>query len=63
MLDFTRHEDTLSLRLLVLHEDAERESRVLGRSRTGAQPGREDLCTIVSTKDDWEPCSEVDVSR
>jgi hypothetical protein len=53
MLDFTQHPDEPSLRLLVLHDDAEREfdyvsgaERVLGRAATEGW-------TVVSIRDDW----------
>ena len=53
MLDFTQHQDKPSLRLLVLHVDAEREfdyvsgaERVLDRAATSGW-------TVVSVKNDW----------
>ena len=39
MLDFTQHEDKPALRLLVLHDDDEREFDYTGGSREGARPG------------------------
>jgi len=53
MLDFTRREDRPFLRLLVLHDDAEREfSYTAGAEQALERAAREDW-TVVSMKDDW----------
>ena len=53
MLDFSQHEDRPSLRLLVLHDDAEREfDYVSGAERALDRAGTEGW-TVVSIKDDW----------
>ncbi len=53
MLDFTFHEDKPFLRLLVLHDDAEREfDYTSGAERAIAKAGA-DSWTLVSVKDDW----------
>jgi hypothetical protein len=53
MLDFTQHPDNPTLRLLVLHDDPEREfdyvtgaERALDRAATSGW-------TVVSIKNDW----------
>ena len=53
MLDFTQHHDKPSLRLLVLHDDAEREfSYVEGAERALEQAGNSGW-TVVSIRNDW----------
>jgi len=53
MLDFTQHEDKPYLRLLVLHDDAEREfDYTAGAERALERAGREGW-TTVSVRDDW----------
>jgi phosphoglycolate phosphatase-like HAD superfamily hydrolase len=53
MLDFTQHEDKPYLRLLVLHDDAEREfDYTSGAERALERAGREGW-TTVSVRDDW----------
>ena len=53
MLDFTQHHDKPSLRLLVLHDDAEREfSYVEGAERALEQAGSSGW-TVVSIQRDW----------
>ena len=53
MLEFTQHEDKSSMRLLVLHDDADREfDYATGAERALEQAGR-DGWTIASMKDDW----------
>jgi hypothetical protein len=53
MLDFTQHSDKPSLRLLVLHDDSEREFDY----RTGAEQALERAddqgWTVVSVQNDW----------
>jgi phosphoserine phosphatase len=54
MLDFTQHDDRPSLRLLVLHDDAEREfDYVSGAERALDQAGTSGW-TLVSIKNDWD---------
>jgi phosphoglycolate phosphatase-like HAD superfamily hydrolase len=53
MLDFTRQEGLPSLRLLVLHDDAEREfAYTAGAEKSLERADRDDL-TVVSMKNDW----------
>ena len=53
MLHFTQHRDLPSLRLLVLHDDDEREfAYTTGAEQALDQAGR-DGWTVVSVKDDW----------
>jgi hypothetical protein len=53
MLDFTQHPDTPSLRLLVLHDDAEREfDYTSGAEKALAEAKKRDW-TVVSMKDDF----------
>ena len=54
MLDFTRHDDKPFLRLLVLHDDAEREfDYTRGAEQALEQAGR-DGWTTVSVRNDWD---------
>jgi hypothetical protein len=48
MLHFTQHADKPSLRLLVLHDHAEREFA----DTTGAEQAADDGCTVISVKRD-----------
>ena len=53
MLDFTVHADRPSLRLLVLHDDAEREfAYTAGAEKSLARADRDGL-TVVSMSNDW----------
>jgi phosphoserine phosphatase len=53
MLQFTRHKDKPSLRLLVLHDDGKREfDYTTGAEQALEQAGNDDW-TIVSMKNDW----------
>src|SRR3954466_11888751 len=53
MLDFTHHEERPVLRVLVLHDDAEREfDYVTGAEAALERAGREGS-TVASIKDDW----------
>jgi hypothetical protein len=53
ILDFTRHQDKPSLRLLVVHDDAEREfAYTAGAEQALAKAGPAG-CTTVSVRDDW----------
>jgi phosphoglycolate phosphatase-like HAD superfamily hydrolase len=53
MLDFTRHEDTPFLRLLVLHDDAEREFAYTSGAEQALERADAHGWTIVSVKNDW----------
>jgi phosphoserine phosphatase len=53
MLDFTHHEDRPFLRLLVLHDDAEREFDYTGGSEEALERADQNGWTVVSIKDDW----------
>jgi len=53
MLEFTRHADKPFLRLLILHDDADREfSYTAGAEKALEQAARDDW-TVVSMKNDW----------
>jgi hypothetical protein len=53
MLDFTQHADKPFLRLLVVHDDADREfAYTAGAEKALDQAGR-DSWTVVSMRDDW----------
>ena len=53
MLEFTQHADRPHLRLLVLHDDAEREFDYAAGAEAGPRAGRSEGWTVVSIKDDW----------
>ena len=53
MLDFTRHPDKPSLRLLVLHDDGEREFDYTSGAEQALEKAGSDGWTVVSVKDDW----------
>ena len=53
MLDFTQHADKPSLRLLVLHDDAEREFDYTAGAEQALERPRRDGWTVVSIKNDW----------
>ena len=53
MLDFTQHEDKPSLRLLVLHDDAEREFDYTTGAEQALERAGEMGWTVVSVKNDW----------
>ena len=53
MLDFTQHPDKPSLRLLVLHDDAEREFDYTSGADQAIEKANSDGWTIVSVKNDW----------
>ena len=53
MLDFTRHPDRPSLRLLVLHDDGEREFDYTTGSEQALEKAASDGWTVVSVRDDW----------
>jgi phosphoserine phosphatase len=53
MLDFTRHEDKPFLRLLVLHDDREREFAYTSGAEQALDRAAKDGWTVVSVRDDW----------
>jgi len=53
MLDFARHADSPFLRLLVLHDDADREFAYTSGAESALEQARRDRWTVVSMKDDW----------
>ena len=53
MLRFTGGKGRPALRLLVLHDDADREFDYVGGAETALQHARDDSWTVVSMKDDW----------
>jgi hypothetical protein len=53
MLGFSQHEDKPFLRLLVLHDDAEREFDYTAGAEQALEQAHEDDWTVVSVKNDW----------
>jgi phosphoserine phosphatase len=53
MLDFTSHADKPTLRLLVLHDDGEREFEYTSGADKALKQAEADGWTIVSIKNDW----------
>jgi FMN phosphatase YigB (HAD superfamily) len=53
MLDFTRHEAKPTLRLLVLHDDAEREFAYTAGAEKSLERARSERWTVVSMANDW----------
>ena len=53
MLEFTNHDDKPSLRLLVLHDDAEREFDYTAGAEQALERAGQDGWTVVSIKNDW----------
>ena len=53
MLDYTQHADKPTLRLLVLHDDAEREFAYTSGAEHALERAAESGWTVVSVKDDW----------
>jgi hypothetical protein len=53
MLDFTLHEDRPFLRLLVLHDDAEREFDYTEGAEQGLEQADKDGWSVVSVSNDW----------
>jgi phosphoserine phosphatase len=53
MLEFAQHEDRLSLRLLVDHDDGEREFEYSNGAEKSVEKAHQRGWTIVSMKDDW----------
>ena len=53
MLDFTQHDDKPVLRLLLLHDDAEREYDYVAGAEQALERAAKRDWTVVSIKDDW----------
>ena len=53
MLQFTKHDDKPSLRLLVLHDDGEREFNYTSGAEQALEQADKDGWTVVSIKNDW----------
>ena len=53
MLDFTQHQDKVSLRLLVLHDDADREFEYTSGAEQALERADSSGWTTVSIKNDW----------
>jgi phosphoserine phosphatase len=53
MLDFTQHPDKPSLRLLVLHDDADREFDYTSGAERALERAEKSGWTVVSVKNDW----------
>ena len=53
MLHFTQHKDKPFLRLLILHDDAEREFDYTAGAEQALQRAEQDGWTVVSVKNDW----------
>ena len=53
MLDFTQHDDKPFLRLLVLHDDAEREFEYTSGAEQALDRASAADWTVISMKDDW----------
>jgi hypothetical protein len=53
MLDFTQHADKPCLRLLVLHDDADREFGYTAGAEESLERARGQDWTVVSMKSDW----------
>jgi phosphoglycolate phosphatase-like HAD superfamily hydrolase len=53
MLDFTRHADKPFLRLLVLHDDADREFAYTAGAERAVERAAREGWTVVSMKNDW----------
>ena len=54
MLDFTQHDDKPFLRLLVLHDDPDRELAYTGGAEQALERADAGGWTVISIKDDWE---------
>ena len=53
MLDFAQHQDKLSCRLLVVHDDGDREFDYTSGAEQALERADTSGWTIVSIKDDW----------
>ena len=58
MLEFTQHADKPTLRLLVLHDDAEREFDYTTGAEQALERAGDDGWTVVSIKNDWATSSD-----
>ena len=54
MLQFTQHPDKPFLRLLVLHDDGEREFAYTTGAERALEQADAEGWTVVSMKDDWD---------
>jgi FMN phosphatase YigB (HAD superfamily) len=54
MLDYTQHGDKPSLRLLLLHDDPEREFAYTSGSERALERAAAESWTVVSLRDDWD---------
>ena len=53
MLEFAHLEERPSMRLLILHDDAEREFDYTSGAEQALERARDEGWTVVSIKDDW----------
>ena len=53
MLQFTKHADKPTLRLLILHDDDEREFDYTSGAEQALEQAGKDGWTVVSVKNDW----------
>ncbi|MDQ1651744.1 MAG: hypothetical protein QOI35_944 [Cryptosporangiaceae bacterium] len=53
MLDFTQHQDRPFLRLLVLHDDADREFDYIGGAEQALERAHANAWTVISITNDW----------
>ena len=53
MLDFAQHHDKPSLRLLLLHDDGEREFDYTSGAENALEKARKEGWTVISIKNDW----------
>ena len=53
MLQFTKHADKPTLRLLILHDDNEREFDYTSGAEQALEQAGKDGWTVVSVKNDW----------
>jgi hypothetical protein len=53
MLEFTYHADKPTLRLVILHDDSEREFDYTTGAEQALKQAGTDGWTVVSIKDDW----------
>jgi len=53
MLQFTKHDDKPTLRLLVLHDDDKREFDYTAGAELALEQAGQDGWTVVSVKNDW----------
>ena len=53
MLQYTKHADKRTLRLLILHDDDEREFDYTSGAEQALEQAAKDGWTVVSVKNDW----------